>query len=1156
MPANSNRRNIILRLVLVIVATLTVTVSLRAYPSSADPQEDSNTARPWTFWYWMYGAVSKEGIKADLQTMKDIGLGGCYLMPIRGPQERPEMAEEITKQFGGTAAQLSPRFWEMVDYALQQADSLQLQMGIHICDGFALAGGPWISPEESMKKIVWSEKYLRGKGKGTTIDRPESYDGYYEDIACYAIRLDRKNSAFGSVDAINGDKRPWLYPKVSVAAKGDVEDKLQPTIDEKGSIRSNVPCRITYEYDDPITVRSIVVKTPASNLQAKRLKILASDDGTTYKEVMQLAPPRQGWQEGRYNTTYSLPTTTARYFAFDWTPEGSEPGSEDLDAAKWKPNLKVTALTLSPETRISQWEGKAGYAWRIAAPIDMKDTHAPADAVDKKNIVPVTLAGDKIVTSLPKGDWRIVRIGHTSTGQKNDTAGEGKGLECDKFSEKAVNKQIDNWFHLFKQRPHADVIRYLHVDSWECGCQNWSSNFAEEFRKRRGYDLMPYLLCMTGIPVESVEKSDSVLRDVRLTINDLINDVFFRTVAERAKAYGCLFSSESVAPTMISDGIEHYKYCDLPMGEYWLNSPTHDKPNDMTDAVSGAHIYGKKIIQAEGFTEVRGVWDETPSSIKTLLDRNFCVGMNRLFFHVNTHNPWTDRRPGMTLDGIGLFFQRDQTWIKEAKGMVDYITRVQTLLQKGDPVADIAVFCGEEMPCRSVRPEQLTGILPGIIGEERVTAEMKRRENTGQPMTESPVGVRHSAGIPDPARWVNPLDGYAYDSMNRDALLNLTTAKDGIVSLPGGARYRILVLMSEIRDEAVRRKIDELRKAGVIIIDTPYHDSDFSRYGLHKDFSTSLHGDIGYTHRRIDSLVNVYFVSNQKDIPANFDATFRNANIDVCLYDAVTKKIIIPDTVRYDNGRCTIPLRLPPGGSTAVIFGALPQQPSQNADIHEEYVVNAKNWNIHFEDTGIDIVTDSLFDWSRHDDDKIKYYSGRAVYTTTFNYRHAVGDDTRMTLAGLHDVAHVWINDIDCGIAWTAPYEVDITKALRRGGNNLRIEVVNTWANALKGADEGKSPFNGIWTNAKYRRGEDSLLPAGLLCTPVIRRDRVAIKPSELFTDSFSFDSMQQLFFNEMDNKDGFGDFDEMRDDMYNENMIQDEAKPDMPGGNGDMPRR
>ena len=138
-----------------------------------------NTQSPWTFWYWMYGAVSKAGIKADLKCMKDVGLGGCYLMPIRGVDERPE--------YKGEANQLTPKFWEMVDYAFQQADSLGLQMGIHICDGFALAGGPWISPEESMQKVVWSDTIVSGNEGMVMLKRPVAEGEYYEDIAVFAV---------------------------------------------------------------------------------------------------------------------------------------------------------------------------------------------------------------------------------------------------------------------------------------------------------------------------------------------------------------------------------------------------------------------------------------------------------------------------------------------------------------------------------------------------------------------------------------------------------------------------------------------------------------------------------------------------------------------------------------------------------------------------------------------------------------------------------------------------------------------------------------------------------------------------------------------------------------------------------------------------------
>ena len=86
----------------------------------------------------------------------------------------------------------------------------------------------------------------------------------------------------------------------------------------------------------------------------------------------------------------------------------------------------------------------------------------------------------------------------------------------------------------------------------------------------------------------------------------------------------------------------------------------------------------------------------------------------------------------------------------------------------------------------------------------------------------------------------------------------------------------------------------------------------------------------------------------------------------------------------------------------------------------------------------------------------------------------------------MKDIAHVWVNGKDCGIIWTAPYEADITGTLKKGENRIEIEVVNTWHNALRGMDQGKSPYEGIWTNAKYRTKGDYLLPAGIIEEPEI----------------------------------------------------------------------
>ena len=1041
-------------------------------------QMSSEEAKPWTFWYWMFGAVTKEGITADLEAMKRVGLGGAYLMPIKSVSQGP--------QYNGQAEQLTPAWWEMVRFSMQEADRLGLKLGMHICDGFALAGGPWITPAESMQKVVFADTIVAGgKFEGLVLPKPEAYEGYYEDIALYALPL-------------KGEADTQLVPKVTCQNINVQDDpKKTVSIDEKGVIRSSSPCWIQFEYAEPITCRNIEIILNGNNYQAHRLKVMASDDGVNFHFVKQLQPARHGWQNTDENSTFSIPPTKARFFRFYWTPEGSEPGSEDLDAAKWKPNLKIKQIVIHSEPRINQWEGKAGLVWRVANDTPASEV-ADADCVKLSEIVDLTAAmKDGVLTAaLPKGQWRILRMGHTSTGHDNATGGGGKGLECSKFDAKIVRKQFDNWFGKVFTMVDSSlahrVLKYMHVDSWECGCQNWSDNFATEFKARRGYDLMPYLPLLAGIPVESAAKSEQVLRDVRTTCGELVNDVFYTTLAACAKEYGCQFSAECVAPTMVSDGMSHYRLVDLPMGEFWLRSPTHDKPNDMLDAISGAHIYGKRIIQAEGFTEVRGTWDEAPSTVKALLDRNYALGINKLFFHVTAHNPWLDRKPGMTLDGIGFFFQRDNTWYDQGgKALVDYIRRCQTLLQYGYPVTDIAVFTGEEMPRRAVLPDRLVPMLPGIFGRNRVESEHVRLANVGEPLRTMPVGVTHSANMADPEKWVNPLRGYAYDSFNRDALLRLAKADNtkGVFRMPWGSEYRVLVvpesrpmMPNKVSTLEVEKKLQELYRSGVLVVDKPFLYDSFSDFGLERDVIVPAH--VAWTHRRGEE-GDIYFIANQNETEGqDFMASFRISGMQPELWNPMTGEITEPGVWREMDGRVEVRLSLNPSQSMFVVFRR-PATKVGEATVqsvrHRPFVT--KSWNVHYNTLDLDETMTALKSWTTSSNEKVRYYSGTAVYTSTFKWKVGKSErDSRvyLKLKGVHDVASVRINGISCGTAWTAPYEVEVTQALKKGKNTIEIEVVNTWANALLGADEGKAPFDGIWTNGKYRRAEKELIPAGL----------------------------------------------------------------------------
>jgi hypothetical protein len=378
-------------------------------------------------------------------------------------------------------------------------------------------------------------------------------------------------------------------------------------------------------------------------------------------------------------------------------------------------------------------------------------------------------------------------------------------------------------------------------------------------------------------------------------------------------------------------------------------------------------------------------------------------------------------------------------------------------------------------------------MLPGIFGKERVESEAKRLMNVGNPMEESPVGVHHSAGIVDTRDWVNALNGYQYDSMNRDVLLNLAKATDdGFIELPSGMRYRVLVIPmisggKELSKE-VRDKIEIFRKAGVIIVEQPYKEDDFSKFGLSRD--VELPKDIAYTHRK-DNEQDIYFLANQSDQKRTFRFSLREKANTLFLYDPMTGRY---DAVLCDNidGRYGADITLYPYGSLIIIrsnsfkesIELLPHEPDYNAE-RQDIIAT---WRIRFNNNGVTMSTDQLFDWSSSPRKEIKYYSGSVTYEAGFPLKVSSDNRVWIELNQVHDIAHVYVDGNDCGIAWTAPYRLEITQALKKKKEHqIRIVITNTWANALMGNDKGQAPFKGIWTNAKYRRKSDRLLPAGLL---------------------------------------------------------------------------
>lgn len=1062
------------------------------------PRDVRDPEAPWVYWYWMYSAYSAEGVSADLEAMAHAGVAGAYLMPVKGAQDPPLVDPPVR--------QGSEEWWGLVRHAMEEAGRLGLQLAMHACDGFAVAGGPWITPELSMQRVTWAERVVEGGTEVGSLPLPPRREGYYRDIRTFAM------------PAREWD-RPLPAPVVRTAAGDDAGFLLDPSAERE--VRLDEGGWVELTFPAPVTLRSVRVAPGLRSHQPQRMVVLAGDDELA--TVARLRPARAGWQDDGHDYTHALPQTTARRWRFVHDPDGTEPGSEDLDAAKWAPTCVLRGLTVSARPVVDQVEGKSGAVWRIAPetpPALLPDAHC----YDLDEVVDVSAHLDAQGTlrwTPPPGRWRVVRIGHTSTGKRNETAGGAQGLEADKFSARAARLQFDRWFGRAVRtagEPARQVLTVFHVDSWECGSQNWSPGFADEFARRRGYDLHPWLPVLAGIPLASARACEQVLHDVRETIAELVVDVFFATMADRAHAAGTAFSSECVAPTMVSDGLAHFREVDLPAGEFWLRSPTHDKPTDMRDAISAARVYGRRVVQAEAFTQLRIDWDEHPGTLKALGDLHYALGANRFFYHVFVHNPWLDRAPGMTLDNTGTVFQRDQPWwSRGAPALVGYHRRVQGHLQRGDAVVDVAVFTGEEVPRRSVLPERLAAVLPGLVGPDRVEEERVRLANEGRPLRRLPQEALHSAHVVGTAEWVDPLRGYAYDSVNPDALLRLARVTGGRVAFPGGASYAVLVVPgpgpmtpTHVMSTRTARRLAELRDAGATVLlgerpvrspgredpaawqaavdalwgdgdegrSLPWSRGDLRALGVEPDVlfhrdarpgqeaAAGDDGPLAWTHRR-DDAGDLYFLSNQAGRTRRLVVSLRGTGRVPELHDPLAGTVRDADGWWTAGGRTFVPLTLAGAGSVVVRLDRAgtpgpavdpPEDPAEEPD--GEHTELRGPWTVSFVSAGrgpaaarelpAPVVLPELVDLATHPDRRVRHHAGTATYRTRFA-AHPDGRTVLLDLGALTGVARVRVNGVPCGTVWTPPLRADVTGALHAGTNTLEVEVAGTWAPRMIG---------------------------------------------------------------------------------------------------------
>jgi len=729
--------------------------------------------------------------------------------------------------------------------------------------------------------------------------------------------------------------------------------------------------------------------------------------------------------------------------------------------------IPAPASPLARAYRLTEINLKDGTDWRLPRGGNATAMPPPDSVTPSGRLVDLTgrMGSDgRLKWDAPPGKWLILRYGHASNFKMTrPSPAAAVGLECDRLAAAGIEAHYGAFLQKIFEGAGAaagKTLRYVHIDSWEAGGQNWTATFPAEFRVRRGYDLRPWLPVLTGRVVGSAELSERFLWDVRMTVSEMIRDNYAGRLKGLARTHSIKLSIEAYGHLCI-DNLSYAGASDMPISEFWARGeglfPGPGGYEASTKVMaSAAHTYGKPVVGAEAFTSDRG-WRDHPFLLKAMGDRKFCEGLNRMIFHLSAHQPYDNMVPGLTHRKWGEHFNRHNTWWDYSRPWMDYLSRCQYLLQQGEFVADVCYWPGEGAP----------------LNVDDLKLQMPK--------------------------------GYDLDFCSSDVVLQMSV-KEGRIVLPSGASYRYLRLPDTDRMTLpLARKIRALVDAGARVVGgrrlqgapgltgSPHSDAEvktiaaslwdvnrvvsgktmaeaFAQDRLQPDFEGA---GLQSIHRRVGD-ADIYFVSHQENRPLDAACTFQVAGKRPELWDPESGAIRqLPEFAEKD-GRITVPLRFDPMQSWFVVFRkdsrfAPREDGSKNFPSRSETTTLAGPWQVSFDPKwgGPEkpLVLTELTDWNRHTDPRIHYYSGTAVYrkSITLTEADASGRNGRLflDLGAVEVMARVRLNGKDCGIAWKPPYRADISSAARPGENALEISVVNLWINRIIGDEQ--LPLDGNW---------------------------------------------------------------------------------------------
>lgn len=964
------------------------------------------------WWHWMDGNITKDGIRKDLEWMDRAGIRGFHLFDAG--LWTPQIVDE-------RLAFMTPEWKDAFRYALEVADSLDMEVGIASSPGWSHTGGPWVKPEDGMKKVVWREMEVEG-GKFFQGPLPEPFaiSGPFQDVAASEHMTDERQDG-------------CCYGDIAVVAlRIPEEDRaLVPSSVKKYENASDGLCGVIYSFDKAVTVRSVTVADGGG-----REDISFRADG---REVCIIAPSSIGEQ------TVSFPPVTGRMFSIETKP--SEPGlvMKLLGAVKAK-NVTIKEFRLTEGARINASEAKSGFV----ALAGLQDYLTPEDEVERATAA-IDLT-DKVKDGIlswdvPEGRWKLYRFGWSLTGKMNAPASaEATGLEVDKLDPDAWERYFGQYLAMYRDAAGGsmDKIDYILTDSWEAGCENWTPRLREEFLARRGYDLIPWLPVLTGVIIGTAEASEKFLLDWRETLSELVAENFDRLagIARENGLKGRYSESHENGRALVADGMDLKRKADVPMSAIWTPGPVVGVPvmtslADMRESASVSHIYGQQYVAAESMTAV-GLFGQAysyyPGNLKPVVDLEFASGVNRIVIHESAHQPSDEKVPGLSLSITGQWFNRHETWAEQARPWTDYLARTSYMLSQGKIVADILIFYGDDT---------------------NITARYGHGELEKFPK------------------------GYNYDFVNSYALLNAISYKKGRFTAPSGNSWKVLVLDADVISDEAQAQIDEWRAQGARICAL----SELPRVIAEIPADIVSSDEINYVHRSVAD-GEYYWVSNLSDDFATIDLSFRTKGRHVSVWDPETGEISACEFTVTDD-RTLVTWAAQPHDAKFFVFSnkEMAGQDSICHPKPDRESVLPGPWHISFQEgrgAPAEVVFDTLHSFSEDPDPGVRYFSGTATYSKEFTIDRS-DERAVLSLGDVQNIAEVIVNDKNVRTLWKVPYEVEITDYLKEGTNYLVIRVTNLWPNHLIG-DAGLPEAERLtYTGFPLYSPDDALRPAGLI---------------------------------------------------------------------------